>query len=174
MFVNVNIAVILPVNVLALVDDTDFKTIETAVAYNAAGMALQWNFETPAGVLTHVDVTPTTSGVYDWQNMGRGMYGIEMPASGGASVNNDTVGAGWFTGSATGVLAWRGPVIIFRLAAINDALLAGTEFLPVDAYKPKFDVTAGVLTVKKPDDTTTAHTKTVTSDPAASPIIGAS
>ena len=51
-WVDVDTAVILPVNVLPLLDDTDFKTIETAVVYNAAGMALTWNFVTTAGVVT--------------------------------------------------------------------------------------------------------------------------
>lgn len=50
------------------------------------------------------------------------MYSIEIPASGGASINNDTEGYGWFTGVATGVLPWRGPIIGFRSAALNDSL----------------------------------------------------
>jgi hypothetical protein len=69
----VNTAVIVPANVVPLMDDTDFKTIETAVAYNAAGMTLFWNFVTTAGVVTSVAVTPTTAGVYDWVHLGGGM-----------------------------------------------------------------------------------------------------
>jgi hypothetical protein len=106
-----------------LIDDTDFKTIEGAIAYNAAGMALFWHFCTSAGVYTVTAVTPTTAGVYDWTDQGTaGVYTIEIPASGGASINNDTEGYGWFTGVATGVLPWRGPVIGFRSAALNDSL----------------------------------------------------
>lgn len=111
-----------PVNVFPLTDDTDFKTREEAVVYNAAGMDLQWNFVTSAGAFTQTVVTPTTAGVYDWTNQGNGMYTIEIPASGGGSINNNTEGYGWFTGVATGVLPWRGPVIGFRAAAINDSL----------------------------------------------------
>ena len=114
MWVDVDAAVTVPVNVLALLDDTDFKTRETAVAYNAAGMDLVWNFTTAAGVTTQTAVTPTTSGDYDWSHSGDAMYKIEIPASGGASINNDTEGTGWFTGFATGVLPWRGPFIGFR------------------------------------------------------------
>jgi hypothetical protein len=112
-----------PVNIAALIDDADFKTQKTAVAYNASGMALKWNFVDTAGNFTQTAVTPTTSGTYDWAHQGGAMYSIEMPASGGASINNDTEGFGWFTGVATGVLPWRGPVIGFRAAGLNDKLI---------------------------------------------------
>lgn len=115
-----------PVNMLPLLDDTTFKDIEAAVAYNAAGMALYWHFVTPAGAYTVTAVTPTTGGNYDWTDQGdAGIYTIEIPASGGASINNDTEGFGWFTGKATGVLPWRGPVIGFRRAALNDLMIEG-------------------------------------------------
>jgi len=114
-----------PVNLLPLTDDTDFKTRETAIAYNAAGMDLTWNFVTCAGAFTQTAVTPTTGGDYDWAHQGGGIYTIEIPASGGASINNDTEGSGWFTGYCTGVLPWRGPTIGFRRAALNDLLIEG-------------------------------------------------
>ena len=127
LWVDVDTAVIVPVNVMPLIDDTDFKTIEIAVVYNSTGMALTWNFVTCAGVVTGVAVTPTTVGVYDWAEpvADKGMYAIEIPASGGASANNDTEGVGWFTGVATGVLPWRGPTIGFRRAALNDLFIDG-------------------------------------------------
>lgn len=112
-----------PVNLFPLIDDTDFKSIEASVAYNAAGMTLLWNFATTAGAMTQTAVTPTTGGNYDWANQGNGMYSIEIPASGGASINNDTEGVGWFTGVATGVLPWRGPTIGFRAAGLNNVLI---------------------------------------------------
>ena len=133
-----------PVNIMSLLDDTDFKTRETSVAYNAAGMDLVWNFTTTAGTTTQTAVTPTTSGTYDWTNLGDGMYAIEIPASGGASINNDTEGFGWFTGLVTGVLPWRGPIIGFRAAALNNSLIdAGTTGLlaPTTAART-LDVTA--------------------------------
>lgn len=291
-----------PVNLMPLLDDTDFKTIEAAVAYNASGMDLRWNFVTTGGALTSTAVTPTTAGAYDWTHQGDGIYTIEIPASGGASINNDTEGFGWFSGVVTGVLPFRGPVIGFRAAALNDALidggdtldvnvtqfggtnatatggrpevntshaagtawgsgaitaaaiaadaitaakiadgaidaatfaagainaaaiaadaitdakvasdvtiasvtgavgsvtatvsadvvsisgdataannlesyLDGTAFMPVDAHAPTFSVSGTTLTVKQPDGTTTAYTKTVTTDAGAEPITGAS
>jgi hypothetical protein len=115
-----------PVNIMALVDDDDFVTLKTTVAYNEAGMALKWNFITTAGAYTQTAVTPTTSGTYDWASQGNGMYSIEIPASGGASINNDTEGVGWFTGVATDIAPWRSPFIGFRAAAINNSLVDGT------------------------------------------------
>lgn len=123
----------LPVNLLPLVDDTDFKTIEDAVAYNAAGMALFWHFVTTGGAYSVTAVTPTSGGNYDWTDQGTaGVYTIEMPASGGASINNDTEGFGWFTGVATGVAPWRSPIIGFRSAALNNALINGTDVQDVN------------------------------------------
>ena len=38
--VDVNLSEV-PVNIMPLIDDTDFKTIEDAVAYNAGGLPLE-------------------------------------------------------------------------------------------------------------------------------------
>lgn len=102
-----------PVNVLPLIDDTDFKSIEDSVVYNATGMDLNWNFVASDGTFTQTNVTPTASGTHDWTNQGNGMYTLEIPASGG-TISNDTEGFGWFNGVCDGVLPWRGPVIGFR------------------------------------------------------------
>src|SRR3972149_6127247 len=127
-WMDVDTAVIVPVNLLPLLDDTDFKSIETAVVYNSAGLVVTWNFVTSTGVQTGVAITPTIGGVYDWSEpiADKGMYAIEIPASGGVSANNDTEGYGWITGVATGVLPFRGPTIGFRRAAINDLLVDGS------------------------------------------------
>lgn len=113
-----------PVNCVALTDDSDFKTREESVVYNQAGLDLVWNFVTTAGAYSQTAVTPTTGGGdYDWTNQGNGMYSIGIPASGGASINNDTEGFGWFTGYATGILPWSGPLIGFRDANLNNLLI---------------------------------------------------
>jgi len=122
MDVDINLAEV-PVNILPLIDDTDFKSRETGITYDQAGMDLVWNFVTTGGAFTQTAVTPTTAGNYDWTNQGDGMYTIEIIATGGASINNDTEGFGWFTGFATGVLPWRGPTIGFRAAGLNNALI---------------------------------------------------
>lgn len=138
-----------PVNVMPLVSDSDFKTVQESVAYNASGMDLVWNFVTTAGVFTQTAVTPTTAGAYDWTNQGNGMYSIEIPASGGASINNNASGYGWFTGVATGVLPWRGPVIEF-VDAVS----------PWDALVADYDTagTFGALVMKTTDTITIDNT----------------
>lgn len=121
-----------PINIAALIDDTDFKTREQSVTYDQSGLDLLWNFVTTAGAFTQTAVTPTdTGGDYDFVNQGNGMYTIEIPASSGASINNDTEGHGWFSGFATGILPWIGPVIGFRAAALNNALIDGGDNLDV-------------------------------------------
>lgn len=113
-----------PINLLPLIDDTDFKSREESVTYNQSGLDLVWNFVTTGGAMTQTAVTPTdTGGNYDFVNQGNGLYTIEIPASGGASINNDTEGFGWFTGFATGILPWRSPVFGFRAAGLNNALI---------------------------------------------------
>src|SRR3990170_2169945 len=127
-WVDVDTAIIVPVNILPLLDSTDFVSIETAVVYNSAGLVLTWNFVTAAGGVTGNAITPTTGGVFDWSEpiADKGMYAIEMPASGAAAgSNNDREGVGWFTGVGTGVLPWRGPTIGFRRAALNDLFMDG-------------------------------------------------
>ena len=122
-WMNVDEAVRIPVNVMPLLDDRDFKTKEISVPYNADGMKLTWNFVTTDGMVTQTEVIPTIGGDYDWVHVGDGMYTLEFPASEGLSVNNDTEGFGWFVGCATGILPWRGPIVGFRAAASNDDLI---------------------------------------------------
>jgi len=110
---------------MPLLDDTDFKAIETGLVYNSAGLVLTWNFQTTAGVMTSTAITATTNGLHDISEplADVGMYGIEIPASGGNWANDGNaarIGTGWFTGVATGILPWRGPFIKFRAAAINN------------------------------------------------------
>lgn len=136
MMLPVDTAVTVPVNAVALIDDNDFKTREESVSYNASGLDLVWNFMTPAGVITQTAVTPTnTGGDYDWTNVGNGDYKIEIPASGGASINNDTEGWGWFSGVATGILPWRGPTLAFVPAHVINGLVTGTDNLQVDTVQ---------------------------------------
>ncbi|MCK5219822.1 hypothetical protein KAR10_09870 [bacterium] len=127
MWVNVNEDVTIPVNIVQLVSDSDFKTIDETIAYNESGMDLNWNFLTTAGVRTQVNVVPTEDGDYDWSHAGNGMYDIEIPASEGASINNDTEGHGWFSGVADGVLPFTGPVVGFRAANLNNALINNAD-----------------------------------------------
>mgnify|MGYP000889906432 FL=1 len=130
--INVALAEV-PVNDFPLLDDTDFKTRETAVAYNAAGMDLVWNFVGVDGSMTQTAVTPTTGGVYDWTHQGDAIYSIEIPKSGGASINNNQIGKGWFSGVATGVLPFKSPIYEFVLGGeITGGTPTPTSFLCAD------------------------------------------
>lgn len=131
-YIDVDVAIEVFVNLFPLIDDTDFKSFETGIVYNQAGMDLVWNFQTSGGVVTQTAVTPTTAGDYDWSHVGDAMYKIEIPASGGASINNAVEGVGWFTGKCTGVLGWASPKYCFRAAALNNALIDGGDLLDVN------------------------------------------
>jgi hypothetical protein len=169
---NVDTAVTVPVNLLPLISDSDFKTRMTSIAYNEAGMDLQWNFVTTAGVLTYTSITPTSSGVYDWFATADGIYVVEIPASGGGTANNDSEGFGWITGVCTGVLPFRGPVVGFRAAVLNNALINYTEFQPVDAHMQEFTITGATLQPKKVDGSTnTSYSRTLATDAGALPIV---
>jgi hypothetical protein len=162
----------LPVNKHPLVDDTDFKTIEGAVAYNAAGMALRYHFVTTAGAYTVTSVTPTTAGVHDWTDQGdSGVYTIEVPASGG-TINNDTEGYGWFTGVATGILPWSSPIYEFVPANVANSLVNGTEWLEVTTLRNDVTISGTTITVKKPDGSTTQYTRTGTFTAGADVLTG--
>jgi hypothetical protein len=55
---------------------------------------------------------------------------------------------------------------------VYDALVAGTDWLPVTSLQADFSISGATLTVRKQDGSTTQFTKTITSDAAADPIIG--
>jgi hypothetical protein len=123
-----------PVNLLPMVTAAG-TAINAAVVYNEPGMDLQWNFVTIAGVFTQTAVTPTdTGGAHDWVNQGHGQYTIEIPDTGG-TINNNTEGFGWFSGAATAVLPFRGPVIQFSPANITASLVTGADNLEVDILR---------------------------------------
>lgn len=98
------------------------------------------------------------------------------------------VGNGWYRVAANAAdVATIGPLILTATAAGADptnvmfevipanvwlALNAGTDFLPVDSFKPKFQVSGAILTVKKQDGVTTAYSKTLVTDDTAIPVVG--
>jgi hypothetical protein len=144
-WMNVETAVTVPVNIFPLVDATDHLTLEEAIAYNTAGLDLDWIFVTSAGVITKTDVTPTTGGDYDWSHVGSGIYKIEIPASGGASINNDANGVGWFVGDCDATDPWRGPTIEFT-HGVNVYTVRDTAPIEQDDV-PSYDDVAAVQTV---------------------------
>jgi hypothetical protein len=127
-WMDVDAAVTVPVNIVPLVASSDGKTVaDNTIAYNETGLEVYWNFVKTDGTISCTPITPTTGGSYDWSHVDGGMYKIEIPASGGASANNDTEGFGWITGCCPGgtpeVLPWRGPIVGFRASGLNNKLV---------------------------------------------------
>jgi len=72
-----------------VIDDSDFKSREESVAYNAAGLEIDVIVEKHDGSVVTTAVTPTDStGDYDWAHTDQGYYELELPATGGATFNN--------------------------------------------------------------------------------------
>lgn len=134
-----------PVNIMPLIEAADFLTVDEGVTYDEAGMTLFWHFTKPDGTTTVTAVTPTTAGDYDWAHQDHGMYTIEVPASGGASINNTEEGFGWFTGNTTATTPWRGPIIGFRAASLNNIMVEGDG--------SEFPTAAEIVTAMEADGT---------------------
>jgi len=125
-----------------LIDDTDFKSLETAVAYNESGMSVDLFIETTAGI-TKTDITPTSGGAYAWTHKGNGIYRLVIPAS-----DNDTCGVLWIVGVCDGVLPFESPRYTIVPANVYDGFVAGTDKLKVHTD----EITDGLI-----DDETRLH-----------------
>lgn len=112
-------------------DESDFKTREEALTYDQAGMEIDVILEETDGTISVTAVTPTTGGVYDWAHLDQGYYSLELPASGGATFNNDALGILYAVGYCTGVLPFRSPVYsivpkaIYEMNAKGSGIVAG-------------------------------------------------
>jgi hypothetical protein len=113
------------------IDDEDFKSREEELTYDQAGMEIDVILEETDGTISVTAVTPTESGDYDWTHLDQGYYSLELPASGGASYNNDTLGILYAVGYCTGVLPFRSPVYsivpkaIYEMNAKGSGIVAG-------------------------------------------------
>lgn len=114
-WLNVDSAVVVPLNILPFTDDADFKSIETVVS--SSSLWLCWNFIPVTGSPTQVSFVPASI-----DNRGNGIFTYNIPASSG-TINNDSEGFGYFTGSGVGLLPFRSPMFGFRDSDINDVEL---------------------------------------------------
>jgi len=110
------------------IDDTDFKSLETAIAYNASGMSLDWIQEKTDGTTVKTDLTLTTSGDNDWTHIGNGYYSVEITAA-----QNNEEGVGWVAGMCTGVLPFESPHYDIVPTQIYNSLVKGSDLLDVNA-----------------------------------------
>ncbi len=109
-----------------LIDDTDFKTRETAVAYDAAGMDVDLIVEKTDGTTVKTDVTLTTAGANDWTHKGNGYYEVEITAA-----QNAEEGVATLVGYATGILPFRSAAYDVVPTQVYDSLVKGSDLLDV-------------------------------------------
>lgn len=109
------------------IDDTDFKTLEEAIAYNAAGMDVSLIVEKTDGTTAVTAITLTTAGTSDWTHKDGGYYEIEITAA-----QNIEEGIAYLRGVCTGVLPFESPRYNIVKANIYDSLVKGTDLLQTD------------------------------------------
>lgn len=124
----VDTAVVLTVG--PLIDDTDFKSLETGVAYNASGMSVDLVKTALTGAGSKTDLTLTTGGSQDWTELGNGIYEIEITAA-----QNDTEGEIQLVGVADGILPFISAKYQVVPQAVYNSLVAGSDNLQVDAIQ---------------------------------------
>ena len=124
------------------IDDTDFKTIEEAIAYDAAGMDISLIVEKTDGTTTVTAITLTTGGTSDWTHKDGGYYEVEVTAA-----QNIEEGIAYLRGVCTGVLPFESPRYNVVVANIYDSWIKGTDKLQTDvtqwlgsAAEPVIDV----------------------------------
>jgi len=116
-----------------IIDDSDFKSREEGVTYDQAGLEIDVILEKADGTVSVTAVTPTDSGGdYDWAHTDQGYYEMELPASLGASYNNDTEGILRVVGYATGVLPFSSVAYDIVPVKVYNSLVAATDNLEVD------------------------------------------
>ena len=110
------------------IDDTDFKSLEESIAYNAAGMDISLIVEKTDGTSTVTAITLTTGGTSDWTHKDGGYYEVEITAA-----QNTEEGIAYLRGVCTGVLPFES-VARYDIVKANiyDSLVKGTDKLQVD------------------------------------------
>ena len=160
------------------IDDIDFKTLEEAISYDAAGMDVSLMVEKTNGTTAVTVITLTTGGASDWTHKDGGYYEIEVTAA-----QNVEEGVAYIRGICTGVLPFESPRYNIVKANVYDSLIKGTDNLQTDVtqlagaaqsltdlkdfadagYDPATNKVQGVVTV----DTTTTNIDMVGTDNAA-------
>lgn len=140
------------------VDSTDGVTAETALTIAQADVRLKknggaWAQKSDTNSATHEE---------------NGWYEVALN-----STDTNTLGILVVAVNETGAVpVWREFEVV--PAGVYDALVSGTEWLSVDTLKVKFDTSGATLTVYKPDGSTTAYTKTLTTNASVDPVTGVS
>lgn len=109
------------------IDDTDFKSLEESIAYNAAGMDVSFIVEKADGTSTVTAITLTTGGTSDWTHKDGGYYEVEVTVA-----QNAEEGIGYVRGVCTGVLPFESAHYDIVPANVYDSFVKGTDKLEVD------------------------------------------
>ena len=109
------------------IDDTDFKSLEEAIAYDAGGMDVSLIVEKTDGTTAVTAITLTTGGTSDWTHKDGGYYEIEVTAA-----QNAEEGIAYVRGVCTGVLPFESIHYNVVKANIYDSLIKGTDVLKTD------------------------------------------
>ena len=109
------------------IDDTDFKTLEEAIAHNAAGMDVSLIVEKTDGTTGVTAINLTTGGTSDWTHKDGGYYEIEVTAA-----QNAEEGVGYIRGVCTGVLPFESAHYNIVKANVYDSWVKGTDVLQAD------------------------------------------
>ena len=140
-------------------DETDGKTAETALTISQSDVLL-WK----EGGTTAAQKNESTSATH----RENGYYTCPLNTT-----DTNTLGALSVSVSESGALPIRQDYTVVP-ANVYDALVLGTVFLYVDPNRIEWGIAGTTLTTYAADDTTPAHTKTLTATPGADPITAVS
>ena len=142
------------------IDDTDGKTAEAALTIAAADCFVSKN----GGAYAAKNDATAMTGTGD----ARGYYDCVLNAT-----DTGTLGPFEVAVHVTGALpVWRSFMVV--PPNVYDSLVGGVEWLEVCASRPVWTISAGTLTVKEQNGTTTQFTRTVAGTNGADPVASVS
>jgi hypothetical protein len=168
-FLRSNTAVIVTVG--PFYDKTDGVTIETALTITNERITLIADTDAGSAPTIILDnVTGATSGTSNDLNYitgnDAGMMQLELSAADTNRVGRMSLS---ITDAANHVPVFHNFMVLPQ--NVYDALILGTDWLPVTSLLADYSISGATLTVKKQDGSTTQFTKTITTA-AGNPIVG--
>ena len=109
------------------VDDTDFKTLEETITFDAPGMDISLITEKTDGTTAITAISLTSGGTSDWTHKDGGYYEVEITAA-----QNANEGIAYLRGVCTGVLPFESAHYDIVVANVYDSLVKGTDKLQTD------------------------------------------
>lgn len=138
------------------VDATDGNTAETALTISQSDVRLSKN----AGAFAQKNESSSCS------HLENGFYSCALNTT-----DTGTLGLLTVAVAESGALSVERTYLVVP-ENVYDAVVNGTAYLRVDPNHVEWSISGTTLTVKLPDGTTDAYTKTLASTPGADPITG--